>query len=111
MGGGYNPHLQTSLPDQYQIYKPSEEDANTSHVLFTTTFPRGFAVEVLQVYSGPPLIVFKFRHWGHMEGPFKTHAPTGELIEFFGMAIFEVYIHISIFRPRLFVWLYHLLDI
>lgn len=25
-----------------------------------------------------------------MEGPFKGHAPTGELVEFFGMAIFEV---------------------
>ncbi|KAF3445551.1 hypothetical protein FNV43_RR10727 [Rhamnella rubrinervis] len=90
LGGGYNSHLQTSLPEQYQIYNPSQEDANTSHILFTTTFPRGFALEVLQLYSGPPLIVFKFRHWGYMEGPFKSHAPTGELIELFGMAILEL---------------------
>lgn len=25
-----------------------------------------------------------------MEGPFKGHSPTGEMLEFFGMAIFEV---------------------
>lgn len=25
-----------------------------------------------------------------MEGPFKGHAPTGELVEFFGMAVIEV---------------------
>ncbi|XP_048332058.2 pathogen-related protein [Ziziphus jujuba] len=90
IGGGYNAHLQTSLPDQYRVYNPSEENSNSSQLIFTTTFPRGFAVEILQVYTGPPLIVFKFRHWGHMEGPFKGHAPTGELIELIGMAIFEL---------------------
>lgn len=25
-----------------------------------------------------------------MEGPFKGHAPTGELVELFGMAVFKV---------------------
>lgn len=90
LGGGYNPLLQSSLPEEFQIYKPSEETADSSHRAFTTTFPRGFAVEILQVYSGPPQIVYKFRHWAYMEGPFKGHAPTGELVEFYGMAIFGV---------------------
>lgn len=90
LGGGYNPLLQTSLPQKMRPYNPDEETAESSHKAFITTFPRGFALEVVQVYAGPPVIVFKFRHWGYMEGPFKGHAPTGELIELYGMAIFTV---------------------
>lgn len=90
VGGGYNPHFQTSLPKELRVYDPEEETSVSSHAALTTTFPRGFALEVLQVYSGPPVIAFKFRHWGYMEGPFKGHAATGELIEFYGICIFEV---------------------
>lgn len=90
LGGGYNPLLQTSLPEKLRPYNPDEETADSSHRTFTTTFPRGFALEILQVYSGPPVIVYKFRHWAYMEGPFKGHAPTGQKIELFGMAIFTV---------------------
>ena len=82
--------MQTSLPDKFKLYNPDVETAETSHKAFTTTFPRGFAIEILQAYSGPPVIVFKFRHWGYMEGPFKGHAPTGEKIELFGIGIFTV---------------------
>ncbi|KAL4310277.1 hypothetical protein GQ457_01G028760 [Hibiscus cannabinus] len=90
LGGGYNPHLQTSLPEEHRIYDPEKETAESSHRAFLTAFPRGFALEVVKVYSGPPEIVCKFRHWGYSEGPFKGHAPTGELVEFYGMAIFQV---------------------
>ncbi|XP_038700382.1 pathogen-related protein-like [Tripterygium wilfordii] len=88
--GGYNALLQTAIPEELRLYNPADETAESSHKAFTTTFPRGFAVEVLHVYSGPPVIVYKFRHWGYMEGPFKDHAPTGELVQFYGMTIFEV---------------------
>ncbi|XP_038724993.1 pathogen-related protein-like isoform X4 [Tripterygium wilfordii] len=88
--GGYNALLQTSLPEELRLYNPDVETVESSHKAFTTTFPRGFAVEVLHVYSGPPVIVYKFRHWGYMEGPFKGHAPTGELVQLFGLAIFEM---------------------
>ncbi|KAL5560410.1 hypothetical protein UlMin_036621 [Ulmus minor] len=88
-GGGYIPLLQTSMPKELRGYDPDKETADSSHRAFTTTFPRGFALEVLHVYSGPPVIVYKFRHWGYMEGPFNGHAPTGDLVEFYGMAIFE----------------------
>lgn len=90
LGGGYNSLLQTSLPEKFRCYNPAEETADSSHQAFTTTFPRGFALEVVRVYSGPPVIVYKFRHWGYMEGPFKGHVPTGEMVQLFGMAIFEV---------------------
>lgn len=88
--GGYNSLLQTSLPEKFRGYNPDKETSDSSHRSFTTTFPRGFALEIVQVYSGPPVIVYKFRHWGYMEGPFKGHAPTGEIVQFYGMAIFEV---------------------
>ncbi|XAR62446.1 hypothetical protein NMG60_11017200 [Bertholletia excelsa] len=71
LGGGYNSLLQTSLPEKFRCYNPDEET-------------------VLQVYSGPPVITYKFRHWGIMDGQFKGHAPTGELVEFYGMAVFEL---------------------
>ncbi|MCL7042705.1 hypothetical protein MKW94_001550 [Papaver nudicaule] len=66
------------------------KNVDSANVAFTTTFPRGFAIEILQVYAGPPVIVFKFRHWGFKEGPFKGHAPTGEKVEFYGIGIFTL---------------------
>lgn len=88
--GGYNPLLQTALPEELQAYNPLAQTGQASHEAFTTTFPRGFALEIVHVYSGPPTIVYKFRHWGFMEGPFKGHAPTGDMVEFYGMGIFHV---------------------
>ncbi|KAJ4700908.1 Pathogen-related protein [Melia azedarach] len=102
LGGGYNPQLQTALPKELRFYDPDVETAVSSHNAFTTTFPRGFAVEILQVYSGPPVIVYKFRHWGYMEGPFKGHAPTEELVEFFGMGILELNEEMKIVKVELF---------
>ncbi|CAM9001520.1 unnamed protein product [Rhodiola kirilowii] len=90
LGGGYNNLLQTSLPEKYRIYNPDVETFASSHLAFTTAFPRGFAIEIFEVYSGPPRIMYKFRHWGFMEGPFKGHAPTGEMVQFYGIGIFEV---------------------
>ncbi|MBA0702543.1 hypothetical protein Goari_020505 [Gossypium aridum] len=90
LGGGYNPQLQTSLPEELRCYDPEKETDESSHKAFVTTFPRGFAFEVLKVYTGPPEIVLNFRHWGYNEGPFKGHAPTGDLVEFYGVAIYQV---------------------
>lgn len=90
LGGGYNTFLQTSLPESVRVYNPDEETFESSQKVFRSIFLRGFAIEILHVYSGPPEIVYKFRHWGHMEGPFKGHAATGELVQLFGIGIFEL---------------------
>jgi hypothetical protein len=88
--GGYNAFLATTLPPEHRIYDPEKESVESGMSTFLTAFPRGFAIEVLDVYSGPPRIAFKFRHWGYMEGPFKDHPPHGQRIEFFGVCIFHV---------------------
>ncbi|KAM3300689.1 hypothetical protein ACQJBY_041614 [Aegilops geniculata] len=91
-GDGYNAFLATTLPPEHRIYDPDAESVESATATFLTAFPRGFAIEVLDVYSGPPnpRIAFKFRHWGYMEGPFKGHAPHGRRVEFFGVCVFHV---------------------
>jgi len=66
--GGYNNFLRTKLPPEHRIFDPDEETLDSAMATFLTAFPRGFAIEVLDVYSGPPKIAFKFRHWGYMHG-------------------------------------------
>jgi hypothetical protein len=88
--GGYNALLATTLPPEHRIYDPDRETDESGMSTCLTAFPRGFAIEVLQVYSGPPRIAFKFRHWGYMEGAFKGHPPHGQRVEFFGVCIFHV---------------------
>ncbi|KAL2980824.1 hypothetical protein AAZX31_13G251300 [Glycine max] len=88
--GSYNALLQSSLPEDLKPYKADEETFESSHEAFKSAFPRGFAWEVIKVYSGPPEIAFKFRHWGFFEGPFKGHAPTGKMAQFYGLGTVKV---------------------
>ncbi|KAH6837300.1 pathogenesis-related family protein [Perilla frutescens var. hirtella] len=88
--GSYNALLKSSLPEEFKYYKAEEESFESSHDVFRAALPRGFAWEVVAVYSGPPVISFKFRHWGYFEGPFKGNAPTGEMVQFYGIAILKV---------------------
>ncbi|VVA95783.1 unnamed protein product [Arabis nemorensis] len=88
--GSYNALLKNSLPEEFQYYKPEEESFESSHDAFRSALPRGFAWEILSVYSGPPVIAFKFRHWGYFEGNFKGHAPTGEMVQFLGLGVLKV---------------------
>ncbi|XVF04375.1 hypothetical protein REPUB_Repub05bG0077100 [Reevesia pubescens] len=80
----------TVLPKEFQYYKADEESFESSHEVFRSAFPRGFAWEIISVYSGPPVIAFKFRHWGIFEGPYKGHVPTGEKVEFYGLGTLKV---------------------
>ncbi|KAK4439111.1 Pathogen-related protein [Sesamum alatum] len=88
--GSYNALLKSSMPEKFKYYKAEEESFESSHDTFREALPRGFAWEVLAVYSGPPVIAFKFRHWGYFEGPFKGHAPTGEMVQFSGVGVLKV---------------------
>ncbi|XP_055802659.1 pathogen-related protein-like [Solanum dulcamara] len=88
--GSYNALLKSSVLDEFKYYKADQETFESSHIAFQSAFPRGFAWEVINVYTGPPVVTYKFRHWGFFEGPFKGHAPTGEMVQFYGVGIMKV---------------------
>ncbi|XP_038903459.1 pathogen-related protein-like isoform X2 [Benincasa hispida] len=88
--GALNAILKSSLPKEFQFYNAEEETQESAYNDFKTCFPRGFPWEVIEVYSPPPLIAYKFRHWGFFEGPYKAYSPTGELVQFYGMATLKV---------------------
>ena len=71
-------------------YNPKEEDFESSANLFITAFPDGFVWEVIEVFSGPPNVTFKWRHWGTFRGAYKGYEPTGETIEVVGMSVAHV---------------------
>ncbi len=75
---------------EMEQYKASEENFESSGRLFRSAFPKGFLWEVLEVYSGPPNVTFKWRHWGTFNGPYKDYAPTGEVVEVIGMSLARV---------------------
>jgi hypothetical protein len=52
-----------------EFYSPEHLDLAASHKTFKRMMPT-FAWEVLEVYSGPPTVVFKWRHWGMMKGEY-----------------------------------------
>lgn len=76
-----------------EFYSKDYINASTADRTFRTALTSGFALEVLKVYSPPPRVTFKFRHWGHMTGPLRCPMrngtwldapPHGGRIEFFG---------------------------
>lgn len=54
-------------PNEY--YSPANSDFNSSHKTFKRMMPT-FAWEVLEVYSGPPRVAFRWRHWGTMKNDY-----------------------------------------
>lgn len=87
--GTYNALIgQTNYYDANAI--PFEE----SHLAFKRAFGEGFAWEVLEVYSGPPTVTFKWRHFGRMTDYFSCTGlsglsykvdPTNKMIKIYGM--------------------------
>ncbi len=47
-----------------ELYDAQYETFESSHELFRGAFSKGFAWELLEVYSGPPKVAFSWRHWG-----------------------------------------------
>eukprot|EP00105_Crassostrea_gigas_P028451 XP_011450104.2 PREDICTED: pathogen-related protein [Crassostrea gigas] len=72
------------------LYNAVKETNQSSHDLFRNVFTTGFAWEVLQVFSGPPLVSFTWRHWGTFEGDYKGTKATGETIEMYGNCVVKV---------------------
>lgn len=62
--GTYN-----ALLPESDYYSPSHSDFAASHKTFKRMMPT-FAWEVLEVYSPPPKVAFKWRHWGTMKNDY-----------------------------------------
>ncbi|WP_245819624.1 SnoaL-like polyketide cyclase [Rhodococcoides yunnanense] len=80
--GSYNVLVGESV-----FYDSTKESFDSSHDVFHAALPNGFFWEVLEILSPPPVVAFKWRHWGAFEGEYKGNAPTGETIEMFGVSI------------------------
>jgi len=72
--GTYNAII---TPNDY--YDPTKSDFSSSHKTFKRMMPT-FAWEVLEVYSGPPTVAFKWRHWGVMKNDYVGFNDKGEKI-------------------------------
>jgi len=83
--GTYNLFLGES-----EFYSSDAEDFETSATIFKETFTTGFVWEVVEVFVGPPKVVFKWRHWGTHDGQFQDYSATNNLIEVFGITIADV---------------------
>lgn len=91
--GTYNAIL---APNQY--YCPMHNDFEQSHKTFKRMMPT-FAWEVLEVYAGPPVVAFRWRHWGQFKDDYSGFDPEGKkvtlpahggLIDIEGVAVAKV---------------------
>ena len=82
------------LIGQTNYYDSKATGFEESHSMFKKCLGEGFAWEVLEVYSSPPTVTFKWRHFGRMTDSFTGRSlsghlyevpPTNKLIELFGM--------------------------
>ncbi|SPO04363.1 uncharacterized protein DNG_07048 [Cephalotrichum gorgonifer] len=72
--GTYN-----ALIPSNQYYDPEKSTFDSSHKSFKRMMPT-FAWEVLEVYSGPPTVAFKWRHWGNMVNDYVGYNSKGEKV-------------------------------
>ena len=80
--GNYN----TLMADFPAYKKFGELNFEESHELFRGAFLDGFPWEVLKVLSGPPNVLFTWRHWGVHNGKFQENIGHGEQLEMYGVA-------------------------
>ncbi|CAN8095754.1 unnamed protein product [Discula destructiva] len=62
-----------------KYYGPQHTNLEDSHNTFRNMMPN-FAWEVLEVYSGPPTVAFKWRHWGWMKGDYVGKNEDGTVV-------------------------------
>ncbi|KAK3304778.1 uncharacterized protein B0T15DRAFT_537571 [Chaetomium strumarium] len=62
-----------------EYYCPMRSSFDDSHKTFKRMMP-SFAWEVLEVYSGPPKVAFRWRHWGVMKEDYTGVNSKGEKV-------------------------------
>jgi hypothetical protein len=76
-------------------YSGGSQSFEQSNKTFSATFTEGFAWECLEVFSGPPNVLFKWRHFGPYSGTFtdktgKQYKGNGEMFNLIGMCLAKV---------------------
>jgi len=76
-------------------YSAAGNSFETSNKVFGAAFPEGFAWEVLEVFSGPPTVSFKWRHFGKYNGTFtdkagKQYKGDGDMFNLIGLCLARV---------------------
>ncbi|KAK1833553.1 hypothetical protein QBC39DRAFT_345493 [Podospora conica] len=72
--GTYN-----AIIEPNEFYCPARSGFDESHKTFKRMMPT-FAWEVLEVFSGPPLVSFRWRHWGTMSEDYVGMNDKGEKV-------------------------------
>lgn len=93
--GTYNIFL-----DRCPIYKEIARDQSEER--FKTALPGGFAWEVEKALTGPPTVIFTWRHWTKYDGFYEHYEPTGEVLEMKGTAFATVNDELKLTRLELF---------
>lgn len=72
-------HRYNAIIAANEYYSPANSDFSSSHKTFKRMMPT-FAWEVLEVYSGPPVVSFRWRHWGVMKNDYVGFNDKGEKV-------------------------------
>jgi len=92
--GTYN-----ALIGETAYYSSKSINFEDSHKAFKQTFGDGFAWELIELYSGPPNVTFKWRHFGVMTDSFSCPGLSGlvyraeatnKMVELYGMCVAKV---------------------
>ncbi|KAL8720706.1 MAG: hypothetical protein Q9225_002472 [Loekoesia sp. 1 TL-2023] len=67
------------ITEPNEFYSPRTSDFASSHKTFKRMMPT-FAWEVQEVYSGPPQVAFRWRHWGDMKNDYVGFNDKGEKV-------------------------------
>lgn len=79
--GNYNWLLDAVNKDYYDN---SKETFESSHGRFRYAFVEGFPWEVLEVFSGPPVVAFSWRHWAVFSGEYQGNKGDGQTVTMTG---------------------------
>jgi len=76
-------------------YDGTKQTFESANKIFSEAFTEGFAFEVLEVFSPPPSVAFKWRHFGNFNGQYvddkgMVHKGDKKLMELFGLCIAKV---------------------
>lgn len=72
------------------LYSAEDNPFESSHELFRGAFTGGFQWELLDVLSGPPKVVFSWRHWATFDSVYRGRKGDGKKYEMYGVAAVTV---------------------